>query len=426
MIFGVIGIQAFNLVDTFFVGKLGVRELAAMSFTFPVVFTVGGLSLGLGLGASAVISRAIGEGDWHRVRRLTTDSLTLSVLIVALFVVTGLLTIDPVFRLLGATDDLLPLIRQYMTIWYPGMLFVVVPMVGNNAIRATGDTKTPGLIMVIAALANGGLDPLFIFGIGPFPRLELAGAALATVIGRSITFTVALWVLGRRDRMLTREFPGFAAVWESWRRILYIGLPSALTNVVVPLGVGFITRIVAGYGAAAVAGFGVASRIEMFGLTVVMALRTVVAPFVGQNWGARRFARLARGVGLSHRFAMAWGAFLLVVLAVFARPLAAVFNRTPEVVATTTLYLWIVPVSYGLRGIHFVSTAALSVLHRPVDAALLTILQFFGLYVPLALLGSRLFGLEGIFGAASVANLVAGALAYVWIRRIVALRSEGL
>jgi putative MATE family efflux protein len=426
MIFGVIGIQAFNLVDTFFVGKLGVRELAAMSFTFPVVFTVGGLSLGLGLGASAVISRAIGEGDWHRVRRLTTDSLTLSVLIVALFVVTGLLTIDPVFRLLGATDDLLPLIRQYMTIWYPGMLFVVVPMVGNNAIRATGDTKTPGLIMVIAALANGGLDPLFIFGIGPFPRLELAGAALATVIGRSITFTVALWVLGRRDRMLTREFPGFAAVWESWRGILYIGLPSALTNIVVPLGVGFITRIVAGYGAAAVAGFGVASRIEMFGLTVVMALRTVVAPFVGQNWGARRFARLARGVGISHRFAMAWGAFLLVVLAVFARPLAAVFNRTPEVVATTTLYLWIVPVSYGLRGIHFVSTAALSVLHRPVDAALLTIIQFFGLYVPLALLGSRLFGLEGIFGAASVANLVAGALAYVWIRRIVALRSEGL
>lgn len=425
MVFGVIGIQAFNLVDTFFVGKLGVRELAAMSFTFPVVFTIAGLSLGLGLGASAVISRAIGEGDWHRVRRLTTDSLTLSVLIVALFVVVGLLTIDPVFRLLGATDDLLPLIRQYMRVWYPGMLFVVVPMVGNNAIRATGDTKTPSLIMVIAALANGGLDPLFIFGIGPFPRLELAGAALATVIGRSITFTVALWVLGRRDRMLTREFPGFAAAWKSWRGILYIGLPSALTNVVVPLGIGFVTRIVSGYGAAAVAGFGVASRVETFGLTVVMALRTVVAPFVGQNWGARKFERLARGVHLSHVFAMAWGALMLVVLGAFARPIAAVFNATPEVVATTALYLWIVPLSYGLRGVHFGATAALSVLRRPVDAALLTILQFFGLYVPLALFGSSLLGLKGVFGAASVAHLVSGALAWFWLRRIVAMRSRG-
>ena len=425
MIFGVIGIQAFNLVDTFFVGKLGVHELAAMSFTFPVVFTVGGLSLGLGLGASAVISRAIGEGDWHRVQRLTTDSLTLSILIVAVSVAAGLLTMGPVFRLLGAGDDLLPLIRQYMTVWYPGMLFVVVPMVGNNAIRATGDTKTPGLIMVIAALANGGLDPLFIFGIGPFPRLELAGAALATVIGRSITFTVALWVLGRRDRMLTRDFPGLAAVWESWRSILYIGLPSALTNVVVPIGIGFITRIVSGYGAAAVAGFGVASRIETFGLTVVMALRTVVAPFVGQNWGARKFARLARGIHLSNAFAMAWGALLLLVLAAFARPLAALFNPTPEVVAATALYLWIVPVSYGLRGVHFVATAALSVLHRPIDAALLTILQFFGLYVPLAILGSRLLGLEGVFGAASAAHLVAGAFSWYWLRRIVAMRSVG-
>jgi putative MATE family efflux protein len=425
MIFGVIGIQAFNLVDTFFVGKLGVHELAAMSFTFPVVFIVGGISLGLGLGASALISRAIGEGDWHRVQRLTTDSLSLAVLIVALFVAVGLLTIDPVFRLLGASDDLLPLIRQYMTVWYPGMLFVVFPMVGNNAIRATGDTKTPGVIMMIAALANGGLDPLFIFGIGPFPRLELAGAALATVIGRSITFTVALWVLGRRDRMLTLKFPGFAAVWESWRGILYIGLPSALTNIVVPLGVGFITRIVSGYGAAAVAGFGVASRVETFSFTFVMALRTVVAPFVGQNWGARKFARLARGIQLSHGFAVVWGALMLVLLGAFARPVASVFNSAPGVVATTALYLWIVPLSYGLRGVHFVATAALSVLHRPIDAAVLTLVQFFGLYFPLALLGSRLLGLKGVFGAGSIANIVAGALAYVWLRRIVAMRTQG-
>jgi putative MATE family efflux protein len=423
MIFGVIGMQAFNLVDTFFVGKLGVHELAAMSFTFPVVLTVGGIALGLGLGASAVISRAIGEGDRHRVRRLTTDSLTLSVLIVALFVAAGLLSIGPVFRLLGASEDLLPLVRQYMTVWYPGMLFVVVPMVGNNAIRATGDTKTPGVIMLIAAVANGCLDPLFIFGIGPFPRLELAGAALATVIGRSITFTVALWVLGRRDRMLTREWPGFAAVWESWRGILYIGLPSALTNIAVPLGVGFITRIVSGYGAAAVAGFGVASRVETFSFTFVMALRSVVAPFVGQNWGAGEFPRLVRGIRLSHAFAMAWGGLMLVLLGAFARPVASVFNSAPEVVATTALYLWIVPLSYGLRGVHFVATAALSVLRRPIDAAALTVLQFFGLYFPLALIGSHLLGLRGVFGAASIANLIAGTLAYLWLRRIIAMRA---
>ncbi|MBD3308593.1 MATE family efflux transporter, partial [candidate division KSB3 bacterium] len=205
MIFGVLGMVLFHLVDTYFVGQLGTIELAAMSFTFPIVMIIASISMGLGIGTSAVISRAIGEGDQHRVQRLTTDSLMLSVLVVAGFVVTGLLTITPVFGFLGATPEILPLIRQYMLIWYPGMIAVVIPMVGNHAIRATGDTKTPSMIMLVAVFANMVLDPLLIFGIGPFPRLELAGAALATVCARTTTLCVAVWVLYRRERMLVFE-----------------------------------------------------------------------------------------------------------------------------------------------------------------------------------------------------------------------------
>jgi putative MATE family efflux protein len=424
MILGILGIHAFNLIDTFFVGQLGTRELAAMSFTFPVVFTIAGMALGLGLGASAVISRAIGEGDWHKVRRLTTDSLTLSWLIVAFLVVVGLLTIDPVFRLLGATDEFLPLIRQYMRIWYPGAAFVVIPMVGNNAIRATGDTKTPSLIMLVAVCANGLIDPFLIFGWGPFPRLELAGAALATIIGRSITFTVALWVLGRREKMLTRRFPGVRAVWESWKSILYIGVPSGLVNVAIPVGLGIITRLVSGYGAAAVAGFGVASRVETFALTPIGAVRSVVAPFVGQNWGACRHDRVRRGVALSQRFALAWGVLLLVVFAIVGSRLATLFNDDPAVVRNVALYLWIVPLSYGLKGVFQLSTAGLAVLRRPLDAALLTALQIFGLYVPLGILGSHILGLTGVFGAAAVANLVTGFAAYFWLKRVMAIRER--
>ncbi|MFH1690291.1 MAG: MATE family efflux transporter [Candidatus Eisenbacteria bacterium] len=422
MILGMVGIHLFHLVDTFFVGRLGTQELAAMSFTFPVVFVIQGMSLGLGMGASAVISRAIGEGDWGRVRRLTTDSLALAFLIVAFLIVVGLFTIDPVFRLMGATDEVMPLIRSYMLVWYPGMIFVVMPMVGNDAIRATGDTRTPGLIMITAACVNGVLDPLFIFGIGPFPRLELAGAALATVIGRSITFTLALLILSRRERMLTRSFPGLRALWDSWKDILHVGLPSALTNILIPVGIGVITRIVSGYGAAAVAGFGVATRIETFALTPVMALRSVVAPFVGQNWGARRHDRLRRGVAISGGFSVAWGLLVWLILALTGRHIAAVFNDSPDVIATTSLYLLIVPAAYGMRGVLYLSTGALSVLRKPVDAAVLMLVQIFVLYVPLAMLGSRLLELRGVFGAGLISNVVAGAVAYLWTRRIVALR----
>src|SRR5680860_1870988 len=116
-------------------------------------------------------------------------------IIVALFSIVGLATIDPVFRMLGATDQTLPLIRQYMTIWYVGVSFVIIPMTGNAAIRATGDMKTPAAIMMTAAAINVVLDPLMIFGIGPFPAMGIQGAALATMIARAMSLAASLWVL---------------------------------------------------------------------------------------------------------------------------------------------------------------------------------------------------------------------------------------
>ncbi len=214
----------FNFVDTIFVGRLGTKHLAAMSFTFPVVFTIQSLALGLSVGTTSVISRAIGAGDHEDVRRLTTHALVLSVSLVTILALTGLFTIDPLFTLLGATPEILPLIRQYMVPWYFGVGFVVVPMVGNGAIRATGDTKTPSYVMMVAGLANVILDPLLIFGIGPFPRMELQGAAIATVIARALTFIAAIWVLRYREKILEFTVHGMAVILDSWKRILHIGI----------------------------------------------------------------------------------------------------------------------------------------------------------------------------------------------------------
>jgi putative MATE family efflux protein len=424
MIFGLVGIIAFNLVDTFFIGRLGAKELAALSFTFPVVMVIGSLALGLGAGASAVISRAIGEGDTPKVRRLTTDSLALSLLLVGVVSAIGFLTIDPLFTALGATPELLPLIREYMVIWYPGMVFVVVPMVGNNAIRATGDTKTPGIIMLIAGIVNGIMDPLLIFGPGPFPRLELAGAAIATVIARAITLMVAIWVLGYRDKMLTAKIASLRAVYDSWKSILYIALPTAGTRVIVPFSIGVLTRLLASYGPEAVAGFGVAMRIEFLAMTVIFALATVVAPFVGQNLGAGRLDRVRIGLKYSKRFAMAWGAGLFVVLAISGRWIAPLFSDNADVVSTTVLYLMVVPACYGVQGVLQFSTTALNVLQRPLHAATLMIIQMFALYIPLAYLGSRLFGIAGLFLGVVIAYFIGGLAGHVLLGKILSTEAR--
>ncbi len=422
MTFGMIGIVAFNLVDTYFVGRLGTNELAALSFTLPVVLIVQSVALGLGVGASALISRAIGEGNAARVRRLTTDILALSLLVVLGFAVAGLLTIGPVFRLLGASREVLPLTAKYMRIWYLGVMFVVVPMVGNNAIRATGDVKTPALIMVIAALVNTGLDPLLIFGPGPFPRLGIEGAALATVLSRATTLAVALYVLGRRDRMLSAVIPKAREVLDSWRRVLYIGVPTAGTRIIVPLAIGFITRLVSAYGTPAVAGYGVSSRIEFLAFTVVVALASVLMPFVGQNWGAGDADRLSRGARSAEALAVAWGALMFAALATLARPVASVFNDNPLVVATAVTYLRIVPLAFGLQGVVMVASAALSALNRPLHASALVLVQMFPVYLPLALLGSRLYGLPGVFGALAVSYGLGGLGAHLVLGRV--LRAE--
>jgi putative MATE family efflux protein len=416
MLFGIMGMVIFNIVDMYFVGKLGTDELAALSFTFPVVLVIGSLSMGLGTGSSAVISRAIGEGNKSEVVRLTTDSLILALLIIGLFVVAGFLTIDPVFRLLGADGEILILIKQYMVVWYAGILFLVFPMVGNAAIRATGDTKTPSMIMVGAALTNVVLDPLLIFGLGPFPRMELEGAAVATVVARGVAFVLGFYVLYFRERMISFEIVPFGEVLESWRRILFIGFPSAASRMVGPLGIGVLTMLVASHGPKAVAAFGVASRFEFIGLVTVFALSVVIGPFVGQNLGAKKYDRIGLAVSFGNRFSLLWGAGVFVLLLIFARPIVSLFSADPEVIESAILYLSIVPISYGFFGMVQIATSALNTLNKPYHAAFVIVFMMFGLCVPLAYAGSKFYGLVGIFGAIAIAFIVAGIMGQVLLR----------
>lgn len=419
MLFGMMGMVAFNLVDTFFIGKLGINELAALSFTFPVVLIISSIALGLGAGTSAVISRAIGEGDHHRVQRLTTDSLSLSLLIVAVFSCIGFFTIDQTFKLLGATESTLPLIKQYMQIWYLGMIFVVVPMVGNNAIRATGDTKTPSAVMIFAVLINGILDPLLIFGIGPFPKLGITGAALATVFARMTTFVVSILILGLREKMITLKLPGLKLLWDSWKNILFIGVPTAATRVIIPVSAGIITRIISSYGNEAVAGYGVATKVEFFAISFLVALSVVIGPFIGQNWGAKKYDRVVKGLKKSKIYSLYWGVFVFIIFAIFAKQIAGIFNKNENVILITSLYLRVVSIGYGIQGIFLISATAMNFLNKPLHAAILTIIQMFIIYIPLSFIGSYLFKIPGIFGALLIAYVLGGILAHYTINYLV-------
>ena len=410
MFWGMLAMVTFHLVDTYFVSRLGTDQLAAMAFTFPVVMIINGIALGIGTGTSAVISVVLGQRDHKEAQRLATDSLSLGLIIVLILVAFGYLTIDPVFKALGATPQILTYIKKYMIVWYAGVPFVVFPMIGNMIIRSTGDMKTPSLIMMTSVFVNIIFDPLLIFGIGFFPRLGLQGAAIATVFARFTTFLLSLYVLIKRDKMVTLKKASIKRRLQSWGKILYIGLPTAGVRIILPMGLGIITRLLATYGKQAVAGFGVATRIEFFAFTVLIALSSVIAPFVGQNLGAKKFHRIKTGIKFSNIFSLLYGLFLFILFFFLSEPIAKIFNKDTAVIYTTMSYLKIVSLAYGLRGIMIITNSVLNVIKKPYEGAAIIFTQIFILYVPLALLGSKFFGLNGIFFAALLSYVIAGIL----------------
>jgi putative MATE family efflux protein len=419
MLAGIAMMMAQSLIDTFFIGMVGDRELAAFGFGFPILMIVTSVAIGLGAGTSSVVARALGADDHRRARRLSTDSLILSFGLTLAICVAGILTIDPLFRLLGAPEEMLPLIRGFMTILYIGVPFIVVGMVGMASMRATGDTRLPGLLMVIAAILNVILDPILIFGLGPVPAMGLNGAAMAALLARGAIFLGTVYLLRYRLDMISFNRPDPGTMRSSWRDILHVGIPAAGTNAIVPLGATLITAMLARFGPEAVAGFGVASRIETMMLVIYYAMSAIIGPFVGQNFAAGRNDRILRALWLCTLFCLGSGLVFALLLAVFSGQIPRLFSDNPDVMNVTRLFLLIVPLSYGTYGMVMVMNASFNGLGKPMPAVWISVVRILALYVPLAAAGAALYGVPGIFAAYALANVVTGIGAYLWTRHVV-------
>jgi len=417
MIWGILSIMSMNIVDTWYVAQLGTAPLAAMSFTIPVVSVLLSLAFGIGIGSSSLISRAIGSGETKAVRLYATQSLIIGLLIAAAFAFTGYQCIDPLFKALGAPDELMPLIHEFMDIWFLGSFIVVIPMVGNSALRAAGNTRIPGAIMILVAVINIVLDPILIFGYLGSPAMGLAGAALSTVISYSFALVVGLYLLAIRLRFLSLS-DCRGKVFISWVHILRLAIPAIGTNLIAPLSVAFATWMVSGFGATAVAGFGVASRIESLCLVVIMAMSSIMGPFVGQNWGAGRLDRVGRSIRLTLRFSLAFCLISTIVLAAFSQQISQLFTEDPLVAEASSVYLISVPWSYFFLAIIMLISSTYNGIGDPIPSLIMSFMRLIGLFVPVALILAYYHGLLGIYLASAISNLIVGVGALLGGRRL--------
>lgn len=418
MMWGLLATMSFNAVDTFFIGQLGEVPLAAMGFTFPIVMVVISMAIGLGAGTSSAVAYAVGLGDTAAVKRLITDSLSLSVTLTTILIVMGMLSIDPLFRLLGADELVLKEIRAYMWLWYPSAFFMVIPMVVMAAFRAMGDASLQGKSMLLMALANGILDPFLIFGWWGFPRMEIQGAALASLIVRIAASVFILYYLIVRKNLLNNPF-NTKGLWASWSRVLKVGLPAMATNMIIPASAALIVAILADQGIDAVAGFGVATRIEPIVLIMFYALSAVIGPFCGQNLAAGQHSRLLQAQWICARFCLASGVVIAVLLGLTGKMISAWFTDSQAVIDVSYSYLMIVPISYGAYGIAMIVIAGFNGLGLPFPAVVLSAARVLFILIPLAWLGNYCFGFWGVFMAMSLTNLCVGLWSYLWIGKTI-------
>lgn len=417
MMLGIVSLMLFNLADLYFVSRLGTDALAALGFTFPVCFTVISLAIGLGIGTSATLARLLGEKRRKDASSLATDNLLVVSILMVLISFLFQLLIDPIFTLMGAADELMPLINSYMEIWLFGSIFLVVNMVCNACLRATGDTKTPALIMAASSLLNFILDPIFIFGFGPVEGLGIQGAATASVIAWSLTTVFAIKILFVKKRLLVKQQFNLVRLKTHFFSVMKIGLPAALSNMMTPIAQAVLTYLVARHGPEAVAAFGVGNRIESLALLVCLALSMTLPPLISQNYGAGNIERVKAAYQLAIRFSLAWQALVFIVLLLLAERVSGLFSDSDSVKSLIILWIFIVPLGFAFQAVTFLTASSFNALHQPFRAMQISVARLFLFALPLAWIGSYLYDLKGMFVSLVVSNLCVAVFAWRGMKR---------
>ncbi|MGF1905916.1 MATE family efflux transporter [Aliivibrio salmonicida] len=413
MMFGVLSLMSFQLVDSAFIGQLGILPLAAQGFTMPLQMVIIGLQVGLGIATTAVIARVLGAQQPQKAKQLGGLVIILGAVMVFTMCLVIWFSRGPILSLLGAQADVSPVIDSYWPVWLASCWTGAMIYFAYSVCRANGDTKLPGLMMVITSILNMILDPIFIFHFD----LGLNGAAWATILSFSIGFCIILPSIFKRHwiSFSWHDLP----IAQSIKELNAVMSPAMMSQLLPPLSSMMATKIIAGFGAAAVAGWAMASRIEFFAIVVVLALTMSIPPMVGKMLGAKQFDDIQKLIRIAAKFVLTWQISLAILLFIIAKPLANLLSTDSNVISVIQAYLMWVPISLSSLGICMLMVSVCNALGVSMRALTISILRLFACFLPMIWLGSTLFGLHGVFMGALVGNTMAGIMAWIMYNKAV-------
>jgi len=416
----ILAMMSAGIIDTIYLGRLSTEALAAVIFCLPIVFLGNSVNIGLGAGTLSAISRDLGKKKLEAARSHGATAILLSVVLMVFLAGLGLIFKNSILDVMGAAPDIKPLSISYLNLALPAVIFMGIAAMCNNTLRATGEAILPSSIMMSGAFINIVLDPLLIFGIGPFPRMEVAGAALATLLSSMFTACYGLFLVLHYRKVVSFLELNRGRLIRALRIIGRVGVPAMFSNVLVPFAAFVVTAIIARqHGTNEVAAFGIVGRVEVMSISLLYALSACIGANTGQNGGANLTGRVKEAFRFSYLICILWGLFIGLVLAVFAEQIPSIFSKDPEVIAIAKPFFWIVPVTFAGYGLVFVSAAGLNGLGRPSYGLYYTILRSLILYIALVWVGSTYFGMTGVYYGIAAANVVSGLIAYFYtIKRV--------
>ncbi len=398
--------SSYNVVDAIFVGRLGIDALAAITVSFPLMMIFMAIGIGTGTGAASAISRRLGAGEHEGASRVAGVTITTTLLLGALFTAIILPNLEGLFRLFKASDAVLPLAMDYMSILATWMVVAFFPMAIGTIIRAEGNPILPSVVMAASALLNIALDPLLIFGLGPFPEMGIAGAATATVIARTAGGLViaGYFVTGRSAfRFRPSHFiPRLSILIEIYR----IGAASIVRTAAMSMVIMVVNRTAAGFGDMPLAVLGVLFRGFSFVMMPAMGLGQAVLPLVGFNYGAGKLARAGEVVIKAAMASTVWGILAWVLVMAFPRQLVSIFSDDPAFVDLGASAVRIFALAFLFLGVHTPAGFFFQGIGKALPSLVLASSREILFLLPAALILPRIFGISGLWAAFPTADIL--------------------
>jgi len=409
--------SAYQITDTFWVGRLSAEAVAAVSLSFPVSFLLMSIGGGLPMAGAILIAQYKGKGDKEAVDHTAAQTFLFVFFIAVVLSVIGYTVAEPIMRFMGAEPAVLPDATLFLRITFLGYLFVFTFFVFESLMRGLGEVKLPLRIVMTTVLLNLILDPLFIFGYGAIPAMGVAGAAMATFCTQALAATIGILMLFKGHYGIEIHRKHLRPDMIFMRKAFMLGLPSSVEQSTRALGMTVMTLLTASFGTLVVAAYGIGIRILILIIIPALGLSIATSTFVGQNIGAGKIDRAEKATFIGAVFGFVVLTFLGLLLFAFARPLTIFFiPEGGESIDMAVQFLRIISPSFGFISIQMVVNGTFRGAGLTTAAMMMAIISQWILQFPLAYILSMhsSLGIHGIWWSFPITNVLAALVGLVW------------